>query len=97
MGNKVGIMLVEMNNDTADMVAKLAIASLLAFSEENPRKKEFNDMTKAVIEFFEQIMDPSVKSVGLYLELQKLLPEGMVRKPPQHIEEFILKMKTGRL
>jgi uncharacterized protein Yka (UPF0111/DUF47 family) len=89
-------MVIELTDDTADMIAKLAVGSVLAFSEEIPRKKHFQDMLKATIEYLEQVMDPSIKSVTLYQELLKLLPEGVERIPPQRIQDFITAMSTGR-
>jgi hypothetical protein len=91
------VLVIELSDDTADMVAKLAVGSVLAFAGEIPRHRQFQDMLKATIEYFEQVMDPSVKSVTLYQELLKLLPEGVRRNPPERIEEFMTKMATGRL
>jgi hypothetical protein len=98
MGNKERpLMVIELTDDTADMIAKLAIGSVLAFSDEVPRRKDFQDMLKATIEYVEQVIDPSIKSVTLYQELLKLLPQGVNRHPPQHIQDFLNKMATGRL
>lgn len=91
------LMVIELSDDTADMMAKLAIGSVLAFAQEVPRHKQFQDMLKATIEYFEQVMDPTIKSVTLYQELLKLLPEGVRRNPPEHVQDFMNKMATGRI
>lgn len=90
-------LVIELTDDTADMIAKLSIGSLLSFSEEIPRRKEFQQMLKATIEYVEQVIDPSLKSVTLYQDLLKLLPQGVTRHPPKPIQDFINKIATGRV
>jgi len=96
MDNKP-MLVIELTDDTADMVCKLAVSCVLAFAEEEPRRRQFQDSLKATIEFMEQVIDPSLKSVTLYQELLKLLPEGTRRHPPERIQDFLNKMATGRL
>lgn len=96
MANKP-LLVIELTDDTADMIAKLSIGAMLSFSEEIPRRRDFQDMLRATIEYMEQVIDPSLKSVTLYQELLKLLPEGVKRHPPERVQEFLTKMATGRL
>lgn len=80
---------IKLKIDSADTIAKMLIGSMMAYNDMAESPKHFMTMLQASIECVEQIIDPSIYSVTAYLELLNMLPEGVVRKGPEHIVEFI--------
>jgi len=80
---------IKLKNDSADMVAKMLIGTMIAYNDMAEEPKHFMAMLQASIECIEQIIDPSILSVTAYLTLLAMLPPGVVRKGPEPIVEFI--------
>lgn len=71
---------------TIDILAKMMVGYVLHADKESA---QYQKKVEAVIEFLEQVLDPSFDAVAMYLHVLSLLPETTKRKMPFHIEEFI--------
>jgi hypothetical protein len=83
MSTRIQILL---NDDTIDDLAKMMIGYVLGMDKEMPN---YQRKVEVVVEFLEEVMDPSFESVAVYLRILDLMPGMVKRKLPYRIEEFV--------
>lgn len=73
-------------DDSIDTLAKMLIGYVLNMPKEEPN---YQKKVEVVVEFLEEVLDPSFDSVACYLMVLELMPEQLKRRMPFRIEEFI--------
>ncbi len=73
-------------DESIDTLAKMLIGYVLNMPKEEPN---YQKKVEVVVEFLEEVLDPSFDSVACYLMVLELMPEQLKRKMPYRIEEFI--------
>lgn len=73
-------------DDSVDTLAKMMIGYVMMMPEDEPQRQK---KIEVVVEFLEEVLDPSFESVAVYLTVLNLMPGTVKRRLPYRIAEFI--------
>lgn len=77
---------VHLFDESVDELAKMMVGYVLGMDKEMPN---YHKRVEVVVEFLEEVLDPSFDSVAVYLRVLGLMPATVKRRLPYRIEGFI--------
>lgn len=73
-------------DESIDTLAKMMIGYVMMMPKE---ESQYHKKVEVVVEFLEEVLDPSFDSIAVYLTVLTLMPATVKRRLPYRIHEFI--------